>query len=161
MARVWVVEIATALGAADPANADTYLQNADTAIADLIALHLDIKDRMYAFEGAQFIVPHDGYRYFEQSYGLSHANTVAGVHGHDPGPAHLAELRDEVIEDQIACVFHDAEIGEDWVNVITEGTSARTAFLDGTGAGLTPGPDLYGQVLNGMAAAFEECLAGS
>jgi len=43
------------------------------------------------------------------------------------------------------------------VDVIGEGTEVGTAYIDSIGAELTPGPDLYGQVVRNLATAIADC----
>lgn len=158
VARVWVRAISDALGNADPDNAAQYASNAETALQALTALETAIAAQLAPVQGAGYILPHDGYHYFENRFGLTAAGAIAGADGRTPGPAHIAELRDEVGQSAIACVFSDTEIGDRWAGLVTEGTDARTAQIDGNGAGLTPGPALYGDMMRRLAQAFATCL---
>jgi zinc transport system substrate-binding protein len=44
------------------------------------------------------------------------------------------------------------------VEIVIEGTSARTGVLDPLGAALDAGPDHYFQLLNGLADSLVDCL---
>lgn len=158
-ARAWVSAISEALSTADPDNAATYESNASAILGNLSRLETEIATQMTPLRGAGYILPHDGYQYFEQRFGLSAAGTIADADGRTPGPAHIAELRDEIAHEDIICVFNDVEIGDRWAALVTEGTEARTGRIDAVGAGLQPGPDLYSALLHRLANAFETCLA--
>ena len=137
----------------------TYAANAKTAIADLEALEADLRVRLAGLSDRAYVLPHDGYSYFEERFGLSAQSAIAGIDARTPGPAQIAELREQMAEENIVCVFSDAEIGDRWAAVITEGTDAKTVEIDGVGVGLDEGPGLYGQLLGRLADQFETCLA--
>ena len=161
VAQVWLAAIADQLGTADPDNAATYAANADAAIARLTALDAELATQLAPFAGLAYILPHDGYQYFEARYGLTAAGAIAGIDARTPGPAQVASLRDQMAHSNIVCVFSDAEIGDRWATVVTEGTGANTAQIDGVGAGLDGGPALYEALLRRLADDFAACLGGA
>lgn len=161
VAQVWLAAIADQLGTADPDNAATYAANADAAIARLTALDAELAAQLAPFAGLAYILPHDGYQYFEARYGLTAAGAIAGIDARTPGPAQVASLRDQMADSNIVCVFSDAEIGDRWATVVTEGTDAHTAQIDGVGAGLDGGPALYEALLRRLADDFAACLGGA
>ena len=161
VAQVWLAAIADQLGTADPDNAATYAANADAAIARLTALDAELATQLAPFAGLAYILPHDGYQYFEARYGLTAAGAIAGIDARTPGPAQVASLRDQMADSNIVCVFSDAEIGDRWATVVTEGTGANTAQIDGVGAGLDGGPALYEALLRRLADDFAACLGGA
>lgn len=161
VAQVWLAAIADQLGTTDPDNAATYAANADAAIARLTALDAELAAQLAPFAGLAYILPHDGYQYFEARYGLTAAGAIAGIDARTPGPAQVASLRDQMADSNIVCVFSDAEIGDRWATVVTEGTGAHTAQIDGVGAGLDGGPALYEALLRRLADDFAACLGGA
>jgi len=160
VAQTWVAAIAGALSDADPDNAATYAANAEATIANLGALDAQLASQLAGLEDRAYVLPHDGYRYFETRFGLTAQAAIAGIDARTPGPAQIAEIRDQMTEQNVVCVFSDAEIGDRWANVITEGTDARTVMIDGVGVGLEAGPTLYGQMLERLAGQFTACLGG-
>ncbi len=107
-----------------------------------------------------YVLPHDGYQYFEVRYGLTAQASISGSDARTPGPAQIAEIREEMAEQNVVCVFSDAEIGERWANLIIEGTDARTAQIDAVGVGLDAGPQLYADMMSRLANQFVTCLGG-
>jgi len=160
VAQTWVAAIAGALSDADPDNAATYAANAEATIANLGALDAQLASQIAGLEDRAYVLPHDGYRYFETRFGLTAQAAIAGIDARTPGPAQIAEIRDQMTVQNVVCVFSDAEIGDRWANVITEGTDARTVMIDGVGVGLEAGPTLYGQMLERLAGQFTACLGG-
>jgi zinc transport system substrate-binding protein len=158
VAQTWISAIAGELSALDPDNAATYAANAKATIAALAALEADLAAQLAGLSDRAYILPHDGYQYFEARFGLTAQAAISGIDARTPGPAQIAALRKEMAEQNVVCVFSDAEIGDRWATVIIEGTSAKTAAIDGVGAGLAAGPALYGQMLERLAAQFAGCL---
>jgi zinc transport system substrate-binding protein len=158
VAQTWISAIAGELSALDPDNAATYAANAKATIAALAALEADLAAQLAGLSDRAYILPHDGYQYFEARFGLTAQAAISGIDARTPGPAQIAALREEMAAQNVVCVFSDAEIGDRWATVIIEGTSAKTAAIDGVGAGLAAGPALYGQMLERLAAQFAGCL---
>jgi len=158
VAQLWLAEIATELSARDPENAEVYTANAEAASAALASLDANIAEQLAVLSDRAYILPHDGYQYFEVRYGLTAQAAISGIDARTPGPAQIAEIRAEMAEQNVVCVFSDAEIGERWAAIITEGTDAKTVQIDGVGIGLEAGPDLYAQLLNRLADQFTTCL---
>ena len=161
VARIWVGAISKSLSDADPDNAAQYARNATDTLDRLTALEAEIAAQLGPVQDAGYVLPHDGYHYFEHRFGLTAAGAIAGADGRAPGPAHVAELREKITQDGIACVFSDVEIGDSWAALLTEGTDARTARINGNGGGLEPGPALYDAMLRGLAQAFATCLGAA
>ncbi len=159
IARVWLAVIADQLATADPENAAIYAENAANATNVLAALEQRLAADLAPVADRAYILPHDGYQYFEARFGLTASGAIAGIDARDPGPAQVATLREQMAEDGVACVFSDAEIGDGWATLVIEGTDAKTAQIDAVGAGLDAGPGLYAEMLNRLGTAFSTCLA--
>ena len=153
VAAVWANHIATALGETDPENAQTYADNAAAFSLQLDDLMADLSAQMTAYEGKTIIWPHDAYGYFADAFGIMTAGNIAGINAADPGPAHIAELREHMSEDNVGCVLADTEIGPSWADLVREGTDAKTGMLAPIGDGD------YVATIEGMAATIATCLS--
>ena len=102
---------------------------------------------------------HDGYRYFEDRFGLSAAGSAVVSAERSPGVKRIRELREKVRELGVVCVFDEPHFDQRLVSTIVEGTSVRAGTLDPLGVGIEPGPELYFTLLREMARTFRECLA--
>jgi len=160
VAKAWVGAIAEALSDADTENTATYRANATTAIAELGALQDEVAASLTGLEDRAYVLPHDGYQYFENRFGLTAQAAISGIDARTPGPAQIATLRAQMAENKVVCVFSDAEIGDRWAQVMTEGTKANTVNIDGVGAGLEAGPHLYADTIIRLGNAFVTCLGG-
>lgn len=158
-ARVMVGEIATALSAADPANASAYERNASAMSDRLDNLTARLQGELQPLEGRGFIVFHDAYRYFENRFGLTASGSITVTPDVMPGAERIREIRSVIGDLEAACVFSEPQFTPNLVTVVTEGTDARSAVLDPLGALLADGPGLYFELIETMAASFKDCLA--
>ena len=76
-----------------------------------------------------------------------------------PGAKRLKELREKVKSSKATCVFSEPQFEPRVVEVITDGTGARTGVLDPLGAELESGTDLYPNLIRRMAKALKDCLS--
>ena len=151
--------IARTLAEADPSNADRYADNAHHFLHEVEHLSEELADDLRPLRGMPFIVFHDGYRYFEDRFGLSAAGSAVVSAERSPGVKRVRELRKKVRELGGVCVFDEPHFDQRLVNTIVEGTPVRAGTLDPLGVGIEPGPELYFTLLREMAGAFRECLA--
>jgi zinc transport system substrate-binding protein len=158
VAKVWVASIAEALSVIDPENAATYAANAAAASARLDTLDTELAAKLAPLAQVNYILPHDGYQYFEARYGLTASGAHATSNAETPGPAQVAALREMMADQNIACVFSDTSIPERWAAIVVEGTAANTAPLDVVGLGLEAGPDLYAAMIMRLGDSFTACL---
>ena len=157
-AKLMVSAIAEALSAADPDNAAIYAANAEAEQARLDALTEELAATLAPVTGKPFLVFHDAYQYFETRFDLDVAGTVTVSPEAMPGAARIDELRAKVAELGATCVFAEPNFEPAIVGTIVEGTAAKAGVLDPEGASLTEGPDLYHQLLRGIATGLVDCL---
>lgn len=151
--------IAAILSEADPANAATYEANADALLHRLDHLTEEIAARVAPARGVPFIVFHDGYRYFEDRFGISAAGSVVVSPERKPGARRIVELREKVHTLGVVCVFDEPQFDKDLVRTVIEGSEMRSGTVDPLGAAIEDGPELYFTLLHDMAASFTDCLA--
>lgn len=154
-----VEAIAAALVALDPDNAAAYSANAENTIGRLRGLDEELQAGLMPVANKAYLVFHDGYQYFEARYGLSPLGAVSLAPERTPGASHLAEIRERLQAEGVACVFSEPQFEPKLLEVVTEGTAARGATLDPLGADLEPGPEAYFALMRNMAASLTACLA--
>ena len=157
-AQAMVRMIAGALSEVDPANTAMYAANALALGHRLDELTTQITADVASVRGKPFIVFHDGYRYFEDRFGLTAAGSAVVSPERSPGARRILELRDKVRELAVTCVFAEPQFEPRLVNTIIEGTPARAGTLDPLGSTIESGPELYFNLLRNMAASFKDCL---
>ncbi|MFT7447662.1 zinc ABC transporter substrate-binding protein [Sulfitobacter sp.] len=158
-ASLWLGAISDVLGQLDPENADIYAANAAKGQAELSDLQTSIQAQLSPLQGRPFAVFHDAYHYFEARFGVEASAALSLSDGSAPSAARLAEVREVVQSVKAVCVFTEPQFNPGLVAALAEGGDMKSAPLDPLGAELTPGPALYGEVIQGLATSFTECLS--
>jgi zinc transport system substrate-binding protein len=158
-AKAMVHEIEETLATIDPANAATYETNARRLATQLDALTAEVAAELAPVRNSPFVVFHDGYQYFEARFGMSAAGSITVNPDAIPGAQRVADIQKRVGELGGTCVFAEPQFEPRLVNVVIEGTDAKSAVLDPLGAGLDDGPELYFQLIRNMSTAFSSCLS--
>ena len=153
--------IVDALIKADPENAATYDANANALIDRLDALLAEIDGELVPVRHKPFIVLHDAYVYFEDRFNLNAAGSITINPERAPGVQRITEIRDKVQELGSVCVFAEPQFDSRIIDVVTEGTNARSGTIDPLGAAIEDGPELYFTLIRELAAAFKECLGAA
>ena len=158
-ARAIARKIERTLSEADPANAAAYGVNEAVVEQWTFALDKAIRAEIEPIKGRPFVVFHDGYQYFERHYGLNFAGAVTEMPGREPGAAHIHKVREEIEAAHVPCVFSEPQFEPRLITTITEGLKVRVGVLDMLGADLSPGPDLYFDVMRGLSQSMAQCLS--
>ena len=157
-ARAIAAEAAKVLAEKDPANAETYNKNLAGLNGRLDALDKEIAETVAPVKDKPFIVFHDAYQYFEHHYGVTTAGSITVSPETLPGAERLTQIRDKVKTLGATCVFAEPQFEPKLVNVVIEGTPAKSGTLDPEAATLDPGPDLYFTLMKGIATSLRDCL---
>ncbi|WHO75090.1 zinc ABC transporter substrate-binding protein [Rhizobium sp. BT03] len=160
-AKAMAAMITTTLVAADPANALTYQANAKALDDKLTALDKEIAATVAPVKNKPFIVFHDAYQYFEHRYGIRVAGSITVSPETIPGAERVSEIHRKVGELGATCVFAEPQFEPRLVNVVTEGTNARSGVLDPEAATLKAGPDLYFTLMRGITESMKDCLSSA
>jgi zinc transport system substrate-binding protein len=157
-AQLWLGVIAAELSRIDPENAGSYRANAERSSADIAALDTKLAEALAPVSDRPFVVFHDAYGYFVDHYGLDLAGSVAMGDAAAPGAAHLAALQEKLGTE--VCIFPEPQHDPRLAERLASDTGARLgAPLDPEGAGLDPGPQLYGKLLSDLAGTLVDCLS--
>ena len=154
-------EIVEALSEADPDNAAAYESNGFALIDRLDALMAEIDAELAQVRDKPFIVLHDAYHYFEARFDLNAAGSITINPERAPGVQRIAEIRDKIRELSGVCVFAEPQFDSRVVDVVTEGTDARSGTVDPLGADIDDGPELYFTLMRNLAASFNDCLGAT
>ena len=158
IAGIWLDVLAKKLAEIDPARAALYRANATVAQRELDALSARISARLVPVLGQPFIVLHDAFYYFENRFGINATGVVTLPGARPPGPARLAKIRTQIASHGIVCLFGTPQMRSSILETLAEGSDTRIGVLDPLGAMFTPGPDLYGALLERLSESLVECL---
>lgn len=157
-AKAMASEIERALVQADPSNAAKYQANGAELMKSLDALDAELKTTLVPVKDKPFIVFHDAYQYFEHRYGVRVAGSITVSPETMPGAERISEIHRKVADLGATCVFAEPQFEPKLVSVVTEGTKARSGVLDPEAATLKAGPDLYFELMRGIASSLKTCL---
>lgn len=160
-AKALATAIAAELGKADPANMPRYGANLAALNGKLDALSAELKATVAPVKDKPIVVFHDAYQYFEKETGIRVVGSITISPETLPGAARIAEIHEKLKTLGASCVFAEPQFEPKLVNVVIEGTAARTGTLDPEAGSLTPGPDLYFELMRGIAGSIADCLSAS
>ena len=150
--------MAAALAELDPAHADRYRSNAAQLKARLQTLDAELRDALAPVADRGFIVFHDAWQYFDTHYGLRALGSITVSPEQAPGAARLVAIRERLVTADAACVFSEPQFQPRIVQSLVADTGVATGELDPLGAALEAGPELYFQLMRGIAQALQDCL---
>ncbi len=158
-ARAMAAEIEKTLAEADPGNAATYKANLEALNGRLDKLDKTIAETVAPIKDKPFIVFHDAYQYFEHRYHVKVAGSITVSPETLPGAQRLSEIHAKIEELGATCVFAEPQFEPKLVNVVLEGTQAKSGTLDPEAGTLDAGPDLYFQMMETIGASLKSCLS--
>lgn len=105
--RIKVANIARALAAADPAQADVYRRRAEAYDRKLAALDRDIRGRLDSFpeDRRKVITSHDAFQYFGRAYGIDFLAPVGLSTESEPSAGEVATLVRQMRDEGIHALF--------------------------------------------------------
>jgi zinc transport system substrate-binding protein len=158
-AAVVADQLAEAFAKARPEDAEAFRANAARLKEKLTVLDAELKAQLTGMNGARFIVFHDAYQSFEGRYGLTASGSLTVSPERQPGAGRLKAIRAKIAEAKSACVFAEPQFEPKLVASLVEDTAAKTGTLDGLGAGLHEGPELYFTMMRNLAGSLKGCLS--
>jgi zinc transport system substrate-binding protein len=157
-AALIVKAIADRVTALDPVNGVRYQQNGADYIHRLRSLDHELKTRLQPVQQQPYVVFHDAFQPFEQHYDLHPVGAIAIDPERRPGARRLQEIRDVLLQAKAVCLFREPQFEPRYVPLLIEGTQVRTGILDPLGSSLTPGPELYFDLLRNLTDSLVSCL---
>lgn len=151
--------MAETLAVADPVNAERYWANAEAFSREAMAFDKDLHVRLAVLRDKRFLVFHDAYQYFEARYRLAALGSVSVTPDQPPSARRLAAIQERLREVGPVCIFSEPQFEPRTVQMLVEGSGARTGVLDPEGSSLQDQPGLYFSLLRGLADELLRCLA--
>ncbi len=152
--------MAQVLGEADPVNAALYQANATQLAARIEAASAVVETTLAPHANGAFIVLHDAYHYFEDRFGIAATAAISASDAAAPGAARLQAVRALIAETpNLRCLFAEPQQADAQARQIAQDTGLYLATLDPMGVDLPPGPALFPELIENLAASLAECLA--
>ncbi|WP_077960986.1 zinc ABC transporter substrate-binding protein ZnuA [Ensifer adhaerens] len=160
-AKAMAAEIEKTLAAADPDNATAYKANLDALNKRLDALDAKLTETVAPVKDKPFVVFHDAYQYFEHRYKVRVAGSITVSPEVLPGADRVSQIHAKIRELGATCVFAEPQFEPKLINVVIEGTPAKSGTLDPEAGTLDAGPDLYFQMMEGIGTSLKTCLSSA
>ena len=154
-AKVILNEMVEHLIENDPKNEAKYKSNLDEALKDIDKLTIDVMTELS--NSVSSIVFHDAYQYFEKRFNVNILGAFTVNTDVMPGAEQLAEIREIIEHDKVACVFSEPQFNHDIIKAVAKDMNIKTGVIDPLGATLNPGKDLYFSLIKNMSASFKGC----
>ena len=154
-AKAILNEMAEHLIENDPKNEAKYKSNLAKALQEIDKLTIDVMTDLS--NSVSSIVFHDAYQYFEERFYVNILGAFTVNTDVMPGAEQLAEIREIIEHDKVACVFSEPQFNPDIINAVAKDMKIKTGVLDPLGATLDPGKDLYFNLIRNMSASFKGC----
>jgi len=154
-AKAMLNEMAEHLIENDPKNEAKYKSNLDKALKDIDKLTIEVMTELN--NSVSSIVFHDAYQYFEKRFNVNVLGAFTVNTDVMPGAEQLAEIREIIEHDKVACVFSEPQFNPDIINAVAKDMKIKTGILDPLGATLDSGKDLYFKLIRNMSASFKGC----
>lgn len=160
-AKAMAAAIEKTLTEADPDNAGAYKANLDALNKRLDALDAKLTETVAPIKDKPFVVFHDAYQYFEHRYKVRVAGSITVSPEVLPGAERVSQIHAKIKELGATCVFAEPQFEPKLINVVIEGTPAKSGTLDPEAGTLEAGPDLYFQMMEGIGTSLKTCLTSA
>ena len=154
-AKVILNEMVEHLIENDPTNEAKYKSNLDKALKEIDKLTIEVMTDLS--NSVSSIVFHDAYQYFEKRFNVNILGAFTVNTDVMPGAEQLAEIREIIEHDKVACIFSEPQFNRDIINAVAKDMKIKTGVLDPLGATLDSGKDLYFKLIRNMSASFKGC----
>ena len=154
-AKVILNEMAEHLIENDAKNASKYKSNLKKALKDIDKLVSDVSSELN--QSVASIVFHDAYQYFEKRFNVNILGAFTVNTDVMPGAEQLAEIREIIEHDKVACVFSEPQFNPNIIKAVAKDMNIKTGVVDPLGATLDPGKDLYFDLIRNMSKSFKGC----
>ena len=154
-AKVILKEMTKHLIENDQMNASVYKDNLKKANKDLDKLVKQVKSELN--KDFKSIVFHDAYQYFEKRFKVNVLGAFTVNTDVLPGAEQLKEIREIIEHDKVTCVFSEPQFNPEIINAVAKDMNISTGVLDPLGATLTPGKNLYFDLIKNMSKSFKGC----
>lgn len=160
-AKAMAAEIEKTLAEADPDNAGAYKANLEALNKRLDDLDAKLAETVAPVKDKPFVVFHDAYQYFEHRYKVRVAGSITVSPEVLPGAERLSQIHAKIKELGATCVFAEPQFEPKLINLVIEGTPAKSGTLDPEAGTLDAGPDLYFQLMENIGTSLKTCLASA
>lgn len=142
----------------DPEHQKQYQDNSKAVQREINRTAETMSEILAGVEKQPYLVFHDGYQYFNHSFGLNQAGHMTD-NPHVPLSLHKIKELKQIIEDKkIVCLFSEPGANRKILEQVAKDTQAQVGELDPLGVNILPGPDAYRTMMIKLANDTKACL---
>lgn len=142
-----------------PESAERIAANTDTFLSALVAFDSEVAALLEPHKETGFFVFHDAYQGLVEHYGLNQVGFFTLDPSRKPGAKHLAQLRQQLEQAQVNCVFVEPQYSAALIESVTRGLNVRQGELDPLAGAIEPAVGSYQQFMSGLVQQLQRCLA--
>ena len=145
----------------NPDKKNIYKANAKVFIKKLKENGRKIKNQLSSISDKPYIVFHDAYQYFESENSLNSVGSISLNPEISPTPKRIKEIKTKIEKDNVVCLFREPQFPSRIVQTVISETNAKEGELDPLGYDLTPGKNLYFELIDNLSMGLKDCLSNS
>ncbi|MBL4808131.1 MAG: zinc ABC transporter substrate-binding protein [Rhodobacteraceae bacterium] len=153
VATLWSLEIAHALAAIDPGNAELYDENSIKSVANSTPGVDALGHLSQRLAGVQLITTHDSLQYLEYWYGFNIVGALTSATGDQAGLRSISGLTHT--DGPVCLLLDQTHPGVDLTNLFPD---APTASIDPMGINVAGEPNFSQNLYQSIADALEACI---
>ena len=157
-AKILAHNVMEQLSKLDPEHKQEFAANYQAFVGALETADNNVKATLAPIKDVPYFVFHEAYGYFEGHYGLNNKGAVTLSPERKPGAKTVANIRTEIEEHNVACIFSEPQFSPAIVETLIDGTDVKTAVLDPLGVSLKLSNDSYPAFLEALAGQYATCL---
>jgi len=142
----------------DPLRAHVYERNRRTVLARLARIDREYEYGYRGMKAGLGVQYYDTLQYFEQAYALKILDHVASSSGQPVNAAALLRVRERLMHGEAVCLLTEEGLPADNFDLLMNGSQANHGVLDSLGIGMSPGPDLYFELMDHNTDVIKRCL---
>ena len=142
----------------DKQNAATYNANLKQFKTKLLKISQAVKEELSNVKNKPYLVFHNGWQYFSESFGLQKADAINMHEGLSGDISSIREARKKIKSENISCVFSDPSISTARIKTLIENTKVNTAEIDVLASGLTTKEGAIFEWISSMSSTINQCL---
>ena len=157
-AKILAHNVMEQLSKLDPEHKQEFAANYQIFVGALETADNNVKATLAPIKDVPYFVFHEAYGYFEGHYGLNNKGAVTLSPERKPGAKTVANIRTEIEEHNVACIFSEPQFSPAIIETLIDGTDVKTAVLDPLGVSLKLSNDSYPAFLEALAGQYATCL---
>lgn len=150
--------ISAQMSKVDPRNAQYYAQEAKRFKEEINQFNAETKDLFGSYPEMAFLVFHDGYQYFEKSYGLNGVGAISFSHDQALSPHRVGEIMDLVKQKEVSCIFTEPYYHIPLIENLARDEGVYVGRLDPLGSGDKIDEEYYLSMMQKIRDNFIACF---